>query len=471
MKYINRIVISNPDFDYQSLKDIEIKFLNIAFRLLADQQLFKFKDIIINEPVLQKRHIIEEFIKESARAAIKAKHDSKMLKTVIDFSNHFKINFINLTDYLDYIKGDFRIKEIEDYLEDDPMTLYYYFNRTFGSAPYTKDEIQKFEKIFAKLPKTANKYFYDILEDLIKAKYTVNDSEIGAILKKEHPYIYNAFINEKNIDIRFIHNYTDERLPLEIENKMFERKDPENISYIANFIKDRVPQFEKTILSSDNREYNIIIKYFERIVPYYLIKLKDRGNLEILKRELNTTFEPFIKFFADSNIDINQMIMMFDKIIKAFMNVIGDEKNEEKHQFFINELGFLMNSIKKNPEYLYFYCLKSYRKPWREAEDIFLKNIDDSVRHGYTIISYLRDVVLSYYDYDLKKMLKDYSDFEKKILLSDNDNKEDVIMSYMSNIRGRWPEGEAFLIEKNKQTVNFSLSKFIKNFSKLKNKV
>ena len=253
---------------------------------------------------------------------------------------------------------------------------------------------------------------------------------------------------------------------------MFKRNDPENIYYIQKFIKDRVPQYEKSLLFNDTTEINVVIKYFERVVPYYLMKLKDKGNLEILKYELNTTFKDFMRFFNNNVRNVNQAVKMFNNIINFFMGTTNNERNEEKHLFFINELKFLVDLIKNDPWLLYYYCLESYGKPWREAEDVFLRRIDHVTNHSsYTIIMYLRDVVLPYYKKDLRAMLNDYKDFEKQMLATETGNEQNVIMSYMSNIRGRWPEGEAYLIEKNQKITDLSLTTFIKKLPQLEKKV
>jgi hypothetical protein len=466
MKYINRLFISNPNFNYSSLKNIKIKYLNISFRLLSDQNLIKFSDLIINEPILQRQNIIEEFIKESSRAAIKAQHNLKLLKMIINFSNHFKIDFINLTNYLDYIKGDFRIRIIEDYLKNDPMTLYLYFFRTFGSSVYIKDEIQEFEKIFATDKKTVNKYFYNILEDLLKVKYTINDNEIGDILKKDHPYIYNAFVNEENPDIRFIYEYTNERLSSEIENKMFEINTIENVFYIKNIIKNRVPQFEKTILEKNYREINVVKSYFkEIIVPIYLTNLKNKS-LQNLKHQLNTELEKFIKFFSVLDYDhIEDQILIYDKMISIFT-----DNNEEKHNFFINELNYLIKKIIDHSSYVYYYCWKSYHKPWREYESLFFYTMGHLYKNEYyTIIGYLSNVVLPFYNNDVKRMVKDYSNFEEKIL---NNGSVNIIFQYMYVIRGRWPEGEKILQKRYENTKDPTLAINInKDIPKLENKV
>lgn len=473
MKYIQKLLINNPNFDFKQLEKIKIGIININFSKLPNEQLFKFFDIIRKEEALNKRNVAEDFIKECTREVLKTGHDEKLLKRIFDFANHFSVDFINLTKYLDYINGKFRVKILEEYLKDhSPIHLYSYFAKFDDLDKFSKDEISEFEEIFSKNEMVLNRYFYDILEKNIKYKYTVNDNEIGKIVKKNHPYIYNGFINENNPDIRFIHNYIDERLPPEIENKMFKRNDPENIYYIQKFIKDRVPQYEKSLLFSDTTEINVVIKYFEKIVPYYLIKLKDKGNLEILKHEFNTTFKDFIRFFNNNVRNVNQLVKTFNNVINVFMGTFNNERNEEKHLFFINELKFLVDLIKDDPWLLYYYCLEFYGKPWREAEDVFLRRIDHVTNHStHTIIMYLRDVVLPYYKKDLKAMLNDYSDFEKRILESRTGNEEGVIMSYMLNIRGRWPEGEAYLIERRKKVSDLSLIKFIENLSKLDKKI
>jgi len=472
MKSIQRLLINNPNFNFKQLEKIKIDFLSFNFSKLSNEELFKFFNIIKNEKSLNKSNIIEDFIKRCIRESLKQYDNEDLLKRIMDFSNHFNVDFIELTKYLDYFNGKYRIKILEEYLKNNPMHLYNYFAKFDDLDKFSKDEISEFEKIFIKNQRVLNKYFYDILEKSIKHRYTINDNEIGKILKKDHPHIYNAFINENNPDIRFIYNYIDERLPPEIENKMFQRNDPENIYYIQKFIKDRVPQYEKSLLFSDTIEINVVIKYFERVVPYYLMKLKDKGNLKILKHELNTTFKNFMIFFNDNVRNVNQAVKMFNNIINFFIGTIDDEKREQKHLFFINELKFLIDPIKDDPWLLYYYCLESYGKPWREAEDVFLRRIDHVANYSYhTIIMYLRDVVLPYYKKDLKAMLNDYSNFEKRILESRTGNEEGVIMSYMLNIRGRWPEGEAYLIEKSKKISDLSLIKFIENLSQLDRKI
>ena len=475
MKYIKKLIISNPIFDYKSLNNLKIDFLSISFTKLSNEQLFKFFDIIRSEEVLNKRNIVEDFIKECTREALKTGHDEKLLKRIFDFSDRYSVDFVNLTKYLDYINGKFRVKVLEEYLKNNPIQLYIYYAKFDDLDKFSKDEINEFEKTFADNPRVTNNYFYDILEKYLKYKYSVNDNEIGEILKKHHPHIYNVFINEKNPDIRFIHNYIDKKLSPEIENKMFQRNDPENIYYIQKFIKDRVPQYEKSLLFNDNIEINSVIKYFLKVVPYYLLKLKDRSDLKILKHELNTTFKSFMKFFINNIrilLNINQVVKMFDYLIRTFMGTTDNERNEEKHLFFINELKFLVNFIKDYPGLVYYYCLESYGKPWREAEDIFLRRIDHVTNHSaYTIIMYLRDVVLPYYKKDLKAMLNDYSNFEQEMLKNSNENTYSIIMSYMSTIRGRWPEGEDFLIEKKQKIVDLSLIKFIEKLPQLEKKI
>ena len=474
MKYIQRLSINNPSFNFKELNKIKIHFLNINFSKLPNEQLFKFFDIIKSEEALNRRNIAEDFIKECTREVLKTGHDEELLKKIFDFANYYSVDFINLTKYLDYINGKFRVKALEEYLKDDPIHLYSYFAKFDDFNKFSKEEINEFEKTFSNNPIIAHKYFYNILEKNLKHEYSVNDNEIGELVKKHHPHIYKTFINEVSPDARFIYNYINKRLSPEIENKMFQRNDPENIFYIQQYIKDRVPQFEKSLIFNDTTEINVVIKYFLKVVPYYILKLKDRSNLEILKHELNTTFKDFMNFFTTNVrvMNINQLVKMFDYLIRTFMGIPEKEISEEKHQFFINQLKFLMNFIKEDPWLFYCYCLDSYGKPWREAEDIFLRRIDHVTNHSaYTIIMYLRDVVLLYYKKDLKAMLNDYSDFEKDMLSRETGNEQNVIMSYMSTIRGRWPEGEAYLIEKNQKITDFNLTKFIEKLPQLEKKI
>jgi hypothetical protein len=481
MKYIKRLAIDNLNFDFSSLKDLTIINLHFVFKNLSNEDLFKASDLIINQPNLQKENIINSFINQAAFASISLKHDSEILKMLINFCDQFKIDFIKLFNYLDYISSDSpRIIAIEDYLKRNPVYLFNYFVKIENPNLFSKDEIQEFEKIFVSHNIIANKYFNDILEDYLKIKNSINDNEIGDILEKDHPHIYNFFINDKNPDIRFIYNYINKRLPEKIEAKMFEKNDVETISYIDNYIKKRVLKFEASLMNRNNFNINITIKYFDKIIiNYYLQELKDK-TLENLKKELNTTLEDFMFYFAKHISNYIHAIKMFDRMIGIFVRPESEnvdqnftsEQNEKKHQFFINDqhLSFLVKEIKNDPKLFYQYCLISYHKPWREFENILFRRIDDVTDYSsYTIVIYLRDIVLPFYNKDVKAMLNDYKDFEQKILKNPTGNETNVIMSYMTTIRGRWPEGEAYLIEQNKKITDLSLENFLNKINSLKN--
>lgn len=446
MKYIDILKIDNPNFNFLLLNDVEIRSLFLVFSKFNKKQMIDFyNDFFKQEKVKFKDSIKRGFSNDLVKLAVKLKHDSDLLKILFeyDFKDQFKFE-----DYIkQFFDGSNLIEVIENGQFKEPFIIIKYVGQLLLKSPQliSKEKLHYYESIIVNaknipIMNYVEKYLTDYYNSPGKSRMYFN-------IKNNHPQIYNYYVNKNRVSEWFITKYGSERLSLELEDLLFENSGRDLIDYIVFFIAERVPQYEKSIFKYG--EFHTIKIYFERvIIPFYLQKIENK-TLKKLEQIFNNELKDFISYFNRNATGLEKIILeVFYKTITIFTN-----DQEEIHQLFNNYFPNLMNSIKNSPKNFYEYCLKYYKKPWSEGEQSILKDPMHSYEYtGYTIVLYLKNIVLPTYD-NFKQMIKDYQEFEDAIFKQLKNRHYSIVIDYMSSIRGRWPEAEKILQEYAKYTT------------------
>ena len=468
MKYINIIKINNPDFNFFSLEDVEIKNLFIIFNKFNKKQMIDFyNEFFKQEKIKFKDSIKREFSTQLIFLTKKLKHDSELLKILFeyDFKDNFKFeNYIK-----DFFDGSNLIEIIENGQFQEPFLIIKYVGLLLLKSPHliSKEKLEYYESIIVK---AKNIPIMNYVETYLTGYYNhPGNKQMYFNIKNNHPQIYNYFVNKHQVSEWFITKYGSERLSPELEEALFKNSGRELINYIITFVGERAPQYEKSLFRSG--EFHAIKIYFQKIiVPFYLEKIENK-TLKKLEQIFDNELKDFVSYFERN--DGNTVKIAFEMIYKAIMLFTNDL--EQIHQLFNNYFPKVMFYIKNNPKDFYDYCSEFYKKPWRDEEKILLKDPNQAYENSnYVIILYLENVVLPYYNNNFKDMIKDYQEFEDAILNQFQKGKRHIIIDYMLSIRGRWPEAEKLLKEyANKITDS---SDWVKHFTQnqlksLKNKM
>jgi hypothetical protein len=441
MKYINNVIINNPDFDFYSLEDIEIKNLFIKFSKFNKKQMIDFYNEFFKQEKIKFRDPTKrEFSSQLISLAKKLKHDSELLNILFeyDFKDDFKFeNYIR-----DFFDGSNLIDIIENGQFKEPFIISKYVGGLLLKSPHliSKEKLEYYESIIVN---AKNIPIMNYVEKYLTGYYNnPGNREMYFNIKNNHPQIYNYFVNKDKVNGWFITKYGSERLSSELEDLLFELNGRELIDYIVSFVGERVPKYEKSIFKSG--EFYTIKIYFEKVViPFYLEKIENK-TLKKLQQSFDNELKDFVSYFERNTGGISKIIL--EVIYNAI--IIFTKDLEELHDFFNSNFPKLMNTAKNEPKVFYDYCLKYYKKPWRDGEKILLKDPNHTYEYsGYTIIFYLENVVLPYYNNNFKEMIKDYQEFEDAILNQFSQGNRHVIVDYMLSVRGRWPEAEKLLKE------------------------
>lgn len=438
MKYINNVIINNPEFDFFSLEDVEIKNLFIKFsKFNKEQMIYFYNEFFKQEKIKFRDPTKREFSAQLISLAKKLKHDSELLNILFeyDFKDEFKFeNYIK-----NFFDGSNLIEVIENGQFREPFIIIKYVGELMLNSPQliSKEKLDYYESIIVN---AKNIPIMNYVEKYLTGYYNnPGKSQMYFNIKNNHSQIYNYFVNKDKVNGWFITKYGSERLSSELEDLLFELNGRELIDYIVSFVGERVPQYEKSIFK--HGEFHTIKIYFERvIVSFYLEKIQNK-TLKKLEQSFDNELKDFISYFNRNANGLEKIILeVFYKIITIFTS-----DSEEMHKLFNNYFPNLMNSIKNSPKNFYEYCLKYYKKPWRQGEQSLLKDPMHSYEYtGYTIILYLENIVLPTYD-NFKQMIKDYQEFEDAIFKKLKNGNYSIVIDYMSSIRGRWLEAEKIL--------------------------